>query len=392
MSQVEQAERLCEEQAAAWRSMLEPIGFNVATEVSRVDADESCRLALRAERGATRVEVEAQVKITPDAPAWSIRAPIYRGDTEVMVARTALLVFSPRLLVLISRLESMDPKRPAIKFGPSTWSAKTKVAPPLAGGVRVASSRGDAKTDAMLATLARTAATLYSIVVAAQTADPSVTPEGNAQQEVLLATAALMASEIESFLQLVALGLEGPALVHARAAGDFATRMSMFRNNPELALTVYESFPASIVEAIGLFRDDDTPSAVLADGTPEKSMRRIESQESFKVARNKAASEEHLLSLAEHGTMSKRTHGDVTAMALIAGALATRGSDVRTAIARVAPVAEDNEITVRSTIVRVMGWALHAAVDLINVIHVDTQGQLESLNAEHGKWQRNIAD
>jgi hypothetical protein len=235
-------------------------------------------------------------------------------------------------------------------------------------------------------------AELYSIVAAAQTAPPEITPAANAQQEVILALAALTASEIEAFAQLVSIGLEGVAQVHARAVGDFATSISMYRSSAVLALEVYDSFPASIVKLLAQFGQDDRPEAAVTQGTSNTSMRAIIRRPSYRELRNETAEREHLLSLPEHEMLSKRTHGDVTAMAQVAGALASRDGDVRAAISRSAALPQDNEVTVRSLIIRVLGYALHAAVDLINVIPIDARAVLEQINVEHRRWQQTIED
>jgi hypothetical protein len=387
------ARELTAHQVSIWQSTLEALGFVVASETMQPeDEGRSCSFTLRAERGATRIEIEAAVTVREDGPAWSVRAPLYRGDKQVMTIRTMLLLAPERLSELVSRLERMDQEKPTMEFGPSTWSAKTKSAPALSGGVQLARARSNEKTHKILEVLTRGASTIYSIVASAQVIEPNITPQGNAQQEVVLATGALMAAEIEAFVQLTALGLEGPAQVHARAVGDFATRIAMFRADAELALRVYESFPASIVEILEQFRDDDKPTAGVAGGIPDKSMRKIENEMAYRDARNTIAAKEHLLSLAEHGVFSKRTHGDVTAMALVAGALATRGGDVREAIARTTVNPADNEITVRSSIIRVLGWTLHAAVDIINVLPLEPAESLEELAKAHSYWQHNLDD
>ena len=393
MAPSNQARELCERQAAAWRSMLEPIGFRVETQVvGSSDDDRSCRVTLQAERGATHLDVDAAVTVGEYGPVWSVRAPILRGGQQVMIVRTPVLLFGPKLLQFVDRLERLDPANPRTEFGPSRWTARSQTAPPPAGGIRLCGSRGNTRTDQMLASLARMSAELYSIVAAAQAAPPEVTPEGNAQQEVILALAALTASEIKAFTQLVSIGLEGVAQVHARAVGDFATSISMYRNNPVLALEVYESFPATIVELLAQFRHDDRPEPAVSPGTSSASMRAIIRRSSYRQLRNETAAREHLLSLPEHEALSKRTHGDVTAMAQVAGALASRDGDVRAAISRSAPLPQDNEVTVRSLIVRVFGYALHAAVDLINVIPVDARAVLEQINVEHRRWQQAIED
>lgn len=379
---------LCVTESSQWTAALEPLGFTVQTAVQEVPTESAVAVTLRAERPPVLIEVRAHVADTPHGPVWTVEAPLFHGTRRFATLTTPGLVLGQRIADVANRLLQLDSETSQLILQPSRWTCRAANLPPPQGGVTLIGRRGNALTQEMLQTLARATSILYSLVAAAQQAPRLGASDRDAQFEVVVTTVALLAGEVEAFAQLAAVGLEGPAQVHARAVGYFATRIALYRENATVAVEVYNSFPASLVDLLEDYDDEHHPlSVTLPDGASSVSMRTIERRTSFKRRRNEIAAEQHLLSLAEHETLSKRAHGDVTAMAQVARCLSHRGTDVREPITRLTVVASDNELTLQSLIVRTLGYALHAAIDMMNIVHVDADEHLQQIATEHARFQ-----
>lgn len=91
---------------------------------------------------------------------------------------------------------------------------------------------------------------LYAAVAAARTLPEAVDPKRNAIRQIIVASAAIAATEAEAQVTLCSFDLCAPARIHARALGDIARRCLLLPRHPDLALKMFESLEASRNELV----------------------------------------------------------------------------------------------------------------------------------------------
>ena len=221
---------------------------------------------------------------------------------------------------------------------------------------------------------------LYSAVGSAQQAPKSNDDQRNAVHQLLVANAALAASEADAFLTLISSSLEKPAEVHLRALGEMVRRMVLCREKPELALVLYGSAEPSwrkLAEKMGAM-------AISAPENKEKDMRQIEMSGDFKAAIADVIAKYHLLNDLEWTMWSKRSHGDIYALVEVSQALTVRDADIRLAVNKT----RRPEIEVNAMLNRAIGFTLMGLGAIVSEFEIDTKGRAQDIS-ENYKRLRN---
>jgi len=207
-------------------------------------------------------------------------------------------------------------------------------APDIAGGYTLPPGSNGERDRRELA--ARIVSLLYSCIgsiTSAKDRPPAADVKERAVHELVIANAALAVGELDAFLTLVAAGVEGPACIHLRSVGELAGRIILCRENPDLAVELYESWGASWEK---LVRKHTPLLAELAKAGAD--MRKIEERPKFKAAKKAIGERDSLLNDMEWAMWSKRTHGDIYALVQVAQNLAQRTeADIRKPIVREVP-------------------------------------------------------
>jgi hypothetical protein len=248
------------------------------------------------------------------------------------------------------------------------WGATNPVAPDLGGSYALPpGDHGDRDHRELLAEMI---AALYSMVGSAQRVGDLDDDQNHAVRQMLIASGALASSSADAFLVLMSQGLEGPALIHLRSLGEIATRIALCVDNPDLAVALYASWPATFGKlAASLLSGDLKPQA------GDKTMQQLERLPQFEAAREKVLAELRLPRDAEAAVNSKRAHGDIYALVAVSIELAKRGPDIRAAI----NIEQPPGLAWRIHMTRAMGIALVAATWIRKVVGLDDDGRLQAL-------------
>jgi hypothetical protein len=223
----------------------------------------------------------------------------------------------------------LEAKAGPVGFSSPFWGITGVAVPKLEGAYRLPAGDGGDRERRCL--LASALVMLYSLVGSAQELEVAEDEQRHAVHQIMLASAALAASEADAFLTLASVGLEAPALVHLRGLGETVRRLALAQERPDLALKLYQSaapFWKKYAAAAGI---------VILDDVAGPEMRKLEQTTEFQEARAEIASKWHILNEAEWSSWSKPSHGDICAMLVVADALRNRGEDIRAAVNYVRP-------------------------------------------------------
>lgn len=212
---------------------------------------------------------------------------------------------------------------------------------------------------------------LYAAVSAARTLKKPPDVELYALQEILVASAAIAATEAEAVISLCSVDLCAPARIHARALGDIARRFLLLPNHPKIALQMYESLEASRKELLRKVPADHPARAALEpffaaadDVTMEKIERRAYEGDD--------QSEGVFMSTYEARMLSKWNHADIVALADAGDRLLTGDERVRTTLV----VDPDADLMIHRALGNVLA-ILHAMIQLFGVsMHEQVDGLL----------------
>jgi hypothetical protein len=260
---------------------------------------------------------------------------------------------------------------------PTDWGSTGVQVPDLAGGYSLPSGiNGDLDRRKLFADII---ASLYSAVGSAQRADLVPDETRNAVHQLVVANAALAASEADGFLTLISAGLEAPALIHLRALGEMVRRIAICREYPHLALLLYKTSASAWKRLASKLPMENAPTF----DKSEKDMRDLENTKPFKIAKADVIKRFHVLNDIEWTMFSKRSHGDIFALVQVSNNLRTRDANVRTAINIELP----EGLASNGLLVRAIGFALFGLLHIVAEFGIDTRGRVGSLKRAFEEMQ-----
>jgi len=210
--------------------------------------------------------------------------------------------------------------------------------------------------------LASAFVSLYSAVGSAQAMPRQDDPERNAVHQMVVSSAALAASEAESYLTLVSAGLEAPASVHLRSLAETVRRLVICRESPELALELYRTAETEWLRIVARWNLPNVPRPHEGD----QNMREVERTPEFRKAKADVQASYHVLDDLEWAMWSKRTHGDIYALVDVSQKLSARGGDVHAAINGEMPVGR----FVNAHVMRAIGLCLLALGSIVEEFEI----------------------
>jgi len=218
---------------------------------------------------------------------------------------------------------------------------------------------------------------LYAAVSAARTLPPTDDPERNAIRQILVASAAIAATEAEALVTLCSFDLCAPARIHARALGDIARRGLLLPSHPDIALKMFESLEASRKELVRKIpKDHPARKAMepLFDGAGSETMQKIE-QGAYDGDDQSAGI---FMGPYESNALSKWNHADIVALADAGDRLLGAGERVRSTLA----VDSDADLVLHRGLGKVLAL-LHVMVELFGV---QIRERLDELIARHATF------
>ena len=219
--------------------------------------------------------------------------------------------------------------------------------------------------------LAEVHTVLYSAVGSAQRAPIIADKTIHAVHQLVVANAAIVASESEAFLTLLSIGLEAPAQIHLRAVGELTRRVVLCREHRNLALELYDSAEPSWRKMASKLPVNDVPEFTKG----EKDMRALEQSPRFKKARADVIKRLHALNDLEWEMLSKRSHGDISALVQVSQNLRYRGAEVGPAINLTQPAAKGANIMLNWA----SRWVLLCLGHIVAEFGIETNGKVERL-------------
>lgn len=266
------------------------------------------------------------------------------------------------------------PKSEGLKI----WGSTGASVPDLSGTYKLPpGDNGDRERRAFLAEV-QTA--LYSAVGSAQRAAIVEDKTTNAVHQLVVANAALVASESEAFLTLVSIGIEAPAQVHLRAIGEMTRRVVLCREHRVLALELYNSAEPAWRKMASTLPVDDAPEFEKG----EKDMRALEQLPRFKDAQIDVVKRFYVLNDLEWTMLSKRSHGDIYALVQVSQSLRNRGAEVRPAINMTQPAS----VSANVMLSRAYGWVLLCFANIAAEFGIQTNGRAEQLFEKFNAMQQ----
>jgi hypothetical protein len=262
------------------------------------------------------------------------------------------------------------------------WGCTGVAVPTLAGQYALPAGNNSDRDRREL--LAGVFVALYCAVGSAQAMPRQDDPERNAVHQMVVASAALAASEAESYLTLVSAGLESPAFVHLRSLAETVRRLVICRRDPALALRLYGTAEAEWLRLVAPMKIPNVPPP--AKG--QENMREVERSAEFGKAKADVQAAYHVLSDTEWKMWSKRTHGDIYALVDVSQKLAARGDDVRAAINGEKPDGK----SANAHIMRAIGLCLLAFGSIVQEFGIQAGSVYEGFEARYGAMQRRDED
>ena len=258
------------------------------------------------------------------------------------------------------------------------WGCTGVAAPTLAGEYALpAGNNGDRDRRELLAGVY---VALYSAVGSAQAMPRQDDPERNAVHQMVVASAALAASEAESYLTLVSAGLESSAFVHLRSLAETVRRLVICRQYPALALRLYGTAETEWLRLMAPLNVRNVPRPTKG----QENMREVERSPEFCKAKADLQAAYHVLGDMEWKMWSKRTDCDVYALVDVSQKLAARGDDVRAAISREKPDGK----SANAHIMRAIGLCLLAFGSIIQEFGIQAGSVYADFEARYGAMQR----
>lgn len=258
-----------------------------------------------------------------------------------------------------------------------TWGCTGVALPALAGEYPLPTGgNGDRERRELLASVF---VALYSAVGSAQEMPRQVDPARNAVHQMVIASAALAASEAESYLVLASLGLESAAFVHLRSLAETVRRLVICRRDPNLALRLYQTAEAEWLRLVSTMKIPGVPAPVKGQQT----MRDLERTVDFTRAKDEVQAAFHVLDDIEWTMWSKRTHGDIYALVDVSQKLAVRGTDVRGAINDERPAGK----SVNGHLMRAIGLCLLALGNVLQEFDLQAGTVYTVLESRYGTMQ-----
>ena len=214
---------------------------------------------------------------------------------------------------------------------PSDWGSTGVNVPDLAGVYALPpGNNGDFDRRTLLADII---AALYSAVGSAQKAAIPQDETCRAVHQLVVANAALAASEADANLTLISAGLESSSQIHLRALGEMTRRIVLCREYPDLALQLYKTAaPAwsKLATRLGVI---DVPEF----DKSERDMQALENTPAFRNAQADVIKRFNLLGENEQTMFSKRSHGDIYALVQVSNNLRSRDANIHRAINKELP-------------------------------------------------------
>ncbi len=215
---------------------------------------------------------------------------------------------------------------------------------------------------------------LYAAVSAARTLSKADDPKWNAIRQLLVASAAVAATEAEAQISLCSFDLCAPARIHARALGDIARRFLLLPKHPDIALKIFESLEASRKELLSKIPQDHPARKAMeplfADADSD-TMQKIESR----AYDGDDQSAGILMGPYESKMLSKWNHADIVALADAGDRLLAAGEGVRTALA----VDSDADLVLH----RGLGKVLAILFVMVELFGVGIREKLDELIQRH---------
>ena len=258
------------------------------------------------------------------------------------------------------------------------WGCTGISAPTLAGEYALpAGDNGDRDRRELLAGVY---VALYCAVGSAQAMPRQDDPERNAVHQMVVASAALAASEAESYLTLVSAGLESSAAVHLRSLAETVRRLVICRRDPALALRLYGTAEAEWLRLVAPVKIPNVPPPT----NGQETMRDVERTAEFRKAKADVQAAYHVLDDMEWTMWSKRTHGDIYALVDVSQKLTARGDDVRAAINGEKPDGK----SANGHIMRAIGLCLLAFGSIVQEFEIQAGPVYADFEARYGEMQR----
>jgi hypothetical protein len=218
---------------------------------------------------------------------------------------------------------------------------------------------------------------LYAAVSAARTLKNPTDSERNALQQILVASAAIAATEAEAMVSLCSFALCAPAHIHARALGDIARRFLLLPKHPDVALKMYNSLEASRRELLRKVPEGHAARVAMEpffDSADEVTMERIERR----AYDGDDQSEGIFMSQYEARTLSKWNHADIIALADAGDRLLAAGERVRTSLV----VDPDADLVIH----RALGKVLAILYAMIALFGIQMKDRLDEFIRRHASF------
>lgn len=258
------------------------------------------------------------------------------------------------------------------------WGSTGVAAPRLVGQYALpAGNNGDRDRRELLAGVF---VALYSAVGSAQAMPRQDEPERNAVHQIVVASAALAASEAESYLTLVSARLESSAFVHLRSLAETVRRLVICRRDPALALRLYGTAEAEWLRLVAPMKIPKVPPPIKS----QENMRKVEGTPEFRNAKADVQAAYHVLDDLEWTMWSKRTHGDIYALVDVSQRLTARGDDVRAAINAEKPDGR----SANAHIMRAIGLCLLAFGSIVQEFGIQAGSVYADFVARYGAMQQ----
>jgi hypothetical protein len=221
---------------------------------------------------------------------------------------------------------------------------------------------------------------LYCAVGSAQPMQRPDDAERNAVHQMVVSSAALAASEAESYLTLISAALEAPASVHLRSLAETVRRLVICREYPALALELYQTALPVWLQLVAPLKLPNVPQPAAGD----KDMRQVEATPQFQAAKVDVQTRYHVLDETEWKMWSKRTHGDIYALVDVSKKLSARDGDVCAAINREMPAGK----FVNGHLMRAIGLAVFALHNIVQEFQIDADAIVADFVARYEAMQR----
>jgi len=258
------------------------------------------------------------------------------------------------------------------------WGCTGVTAPVLAGGYTLPTgNNGDRDRRELLAGIF---VALYCAVGSAQRMPRPDDAERNAVHQMVVSSAALAASEAESYLTLISTALEAPASVHLRSLAETVRRLVICREYPALALELYRTALPEWLRLVAPLNLPNVPQPAAGD----KNMRQVEDTPQFQAAKADIQARYHILDSDEWRMRSKRTHGDIYALVDVSNKLSGRDGDVSSAINRELPA----DKFVNGHLMRAIGLAIFALHNIVQEFQIDADAVVADFVNRYDAMQR----